>query len=284
MNNIDVFIYSYKGKYLKDVVNQLFKTAKNNISVQLFDQNPIDRHELFDGIPNFKYKNIVWDLQKSPCVYKNNFIKRSRADYVLILSDNVLLSEGWDERFINFINNDIVISGSGNLNISKRDNFYINKNISESSLFNLTNYINRDFIFSKRSTMSKIDYPYYMKYNGEEEVVSALFYCSGVDIYSAPTKIYSKIGDSPVEHLYVPFSLDHLYNDSMELLITGKNKYSIPNTIRTIDDFEKFHKFVFKDNLVPLPFLNNDVEYDQYSVKFGNIGGSKFIDKVKKVE
>lgn len=284
MNSIDVFIYSYKGKSIKDVVNQLFKTAKNNINVHIFDQNPIDRHELFNDMPNLNYKNIIWDLQKSPCIYKHNFIKRSKADYILILSDNILLSEGWDERFINFINNDIVISGSGNLNIYKKNNFYIDKNISESSLFNLTNYINRDFIFAKRTTMLRVDYPTYIKYNGEEEVISALFYCSGTDIYSAPTQIYSKIGEPTIENLYVPFSLDHLYNDSLELFFNGKNKYVSPDTVRTIDDFEKFHSFVFKDSLFPLPFLNNDVGYDQYSVKFGNMGGTKFIDKLKKVE
>ena len=284
MNNIDVFIYSYKGKHLKDVVSQLIKTAKNNVRIQLFDQNPIDRHELFQDIKNLNYKNIMWDLQKSPCIYKNNFIKRSKADYILILSDNILLSDGWDERFINFINNDIVISGSGNLKINKRDNFSINKSISESSLFNLTNYINRDFIFAKRTTMSRIEYPFYIKYNGEEESTSILFYCSGVDIYSAPTKIYSKIGEIVIENSYVPFSIDHLYNESLELLFSGKNNYSELNTIRTVSDFEQFHNFTFKDNIFPLPFLNNDVGYDQYSIKFGNLGGSKFIDKIKKID
>ncbi len=279
---IDVFVYSYKGKNLVDVINQLNKTSKNKINIQLFDQNPIDRRQQFSNILNLKYKHIIWDIIKSPCLYKNNFIKKSNADYILILSDNILMSDGWDERFINFINDKIIISGSGKLSISKKDEFSIQKNISESSLFNLTNYINRDFIFGKKETFDNIRYPEYIKYNGEEEILSLDIYCSGIDIYSAPSKTYSSIKKD--EHsVYIPYSVDHLYNECISLLLNEKNNFIELKNNRSISDFEQFHNFIFKENLSYLPYQNNDVLYDQYSMQFGNMGGSKFIKKVTQV-
>jgi hypothetical protein len=280
---IDVFIYSYKGKNVKEVIDQLNKTAKNILMIEFFDQNPIDRSELFNDVKNLKYRNIMWDSQISPCIYKDRFIKKSKSDYILLLSDNIIFSDGWDERFINFINNEIIISGSGITTISQNDSFSITKNISDSSLFNLTNYINRDFIFGNTGTIKKIQYPYYLKYNGEEEILSISAYCQGIDIYSSPTTIYSKCNQSIMGSVYVPFSLDHFYNEAI-LLFNGKNNFIKLDNKRTIDEFEQFHKFVFKDNLSKLPYIKDDVLYDPNSINFGNMGGRKFIDKVKKVD
>lgn len=283
-STIDIFIYSYKGRNIKDVINQLNKTSKNTINIQLFDQNPLDRNEQFKDISNLKYRHILWDIQTSPCSYKNDFIKKSNADYILILSDNILMSDGWDERFINFINNEIIISGSGNLSIAKKDEFSIAKNITPSSLFNLTNYINRDFIFGKKETFNCIEYPYYLKYNGEEEILSADFYCNGIDIYSAPTNIYSIINKNEMNTIYVPYSLDHLYDESLSILFNQKNNFIKLKNKRSFSDFEKFHNFIFKDNLNYLPYKNNDVFYNQYSIKFSNLDGNKFIKKVTKID
>lgn len=284
MNNIDidVFIYSYKGKNLLDVIKNINKTSSSKIRITVLDQHPINRSNLFE-IDNVIYKHIVWDMQSQPNKYKSSFIKKSTSEYVLIISDNIILENGWDKKFINFIKDDNIISGSGNVKLYSKNLFYLDKEILPTSDFTITNYINRDFIFAKSSTLKSLDYPFYIKFNGEEETISLIAYSSGIDIYSAPSFLYKKYDQLKITEIYAPFSLNHNYNEAISLLLTGKNKFQTLKDVGKISDFENFHGIRFKDVLNPLPFIDNDVEYNQYASHFGRMGGKKFVEKVTKV-
>lgn len=284
MNNIDidVFIYSYKGKNLLDVVKNINKTSSSKIRITVLDQHPLDRSDIFK-IDNVIYKHIIWDMQSKPNKYKGNFIKRTNSTYVLVISDDVILENGWDKKFINFIKDNVIISGSGSVRLYSKNLFYLDKEIFPTNDFTITNYINRDFIFAKSSTLKLLDYPFYIKFNGEEEAISLIAYSSGIEVYSAPSELYKKYNNTKIIDMYVPFSLNHNYNEVVSLLLTGKNKFQTLKNIDSISNFENFHGIKFKEAINPLPFIDNDVEYDQYASHFGRMGGKKFVEKVTKV-
>lgn len=145
-NDIDILIYSYKGKYVKDVINKLNEYSFN---VTLIDQHPLNRKDLFSPLIK-EYRHIFWDIKESPCEYKENYINNSTAKYLMILSDNMLLENDFIEKCIEYIDvNNCIVSGFGKNKIEKIDLFSIKQIRKNSEEFTLTNFINRDFIIGK---------------------------------------------------------------------------------------------------------------------------------------
>lgn len=286
MNNIELFIYSYKGKNTRAVIDNLIanKSNETNLQIGLADQHPLNREELFKGIPNFYYHHIFWDWLTNQCEYKYNFIKRSKSTYTMFINDNVMLAKDWDKKLVDFVaDSNKVVSGAGKISIDNKNIFYIKKNISNTEEFTLNNFVNRELIFGKTEVLKKSIYPTYVKYNGEEEHLSLSLFCNGTDIYGAPSNIYKTIGDNSIETLYTPFSVDHNYNEVIDLLEYGKNRYSsVLNRDRTLEDFIDFHGFNFK-KLKKLPHEKNDVRYDPESLKMNKIDARRFIDRTKEI-
>ena len=284
MSDITVVIYSYKGKLLKDVVNNLFINLSNDNSIDIIilDQHPFMRSNIFEK-QNVMYHHIFWDWIYGPCVYKNNTIKNIKTKYTLLLSDNILLSKNWDTSLINFINKDIVISGNHKINLTNNNLFYLSKNEIPDSGFYLNQYIDKSFIFTETQNLLDISYPNYLKYNGEEEALSIKLFTHGKDIYSCPTNLYTKIGENTIETLYVPFSINHNYNEVIDLLNTGQNKFdSILNLKRSIEDFNFYHNNIFKQ-MKKLPFYTNDVEYSPDNLEFNKIDARKFVARTRAI-
>jgi len=285
-SNIDVLIYSYKGKILKDVVKSLTSSSsgKNDIRVLVIDQHPLLRGTIFDEIEGCSYSHVFWDLQNSPANYKKEFIQHSDADYVLILSDNVILNNNWDEELINFVSQSGgVVSGNKKVSISQNSIFYLKKNYHNSDQFELNNFVDRSLIFFSKQVSENLNYPFYVKYNGEEEALSVDIFTSGLEIYSAPTALYSIIGEPTLEELYVPFSLNHNYNEVVELLNTGSNKFlDTSQRQRSLEDFSRFHGTDMK-NIKKLPFQTNDVEYDPMFLDFNKVDARRFVARTKSI-
>jgi hypothetical protein len=285
-NDIDVVMYSYKGKLLKDVVGSIFANSSGtrNINLMLIDQNPIVRENLFAAFPNLTYTHIFWDSQKSPLTHKKDIINRSSAQYILILGDNVLLNKNWDEELVSFINSkNIVISGNKNISISQESLFYLTKTFEDSEDFNLTNFIDKDFIFLNRDTFEEFEYPSYLKHNGEMEALSLNIFTSGVDIYCSPSNIFSKVGSSTIEELYVPFSINHNYNEIINLLHHGSNSFiSLLDKPRSVLDFITFHG-IDPSMINKLPFQTNDVEYDPADMNFNSVDARRFVARTKAI-
>ena len=285
-NNVDVIIYSYKGKLVKDVIHSLTtnSSGKRKINVVLMDQHPLVREKLFTNFSNLYYNHIFWDLQVSPLFYKNDAVRYSKAEYILILGDNVLLKKEWDEHLVDIVDKkNSEVSWNKKSSISQDSLFYLKKSLTDSESFSLTNFIDRDFIFFQRDRFKKFDYPTYLKYNGEEEAISLSIFASGTDIYCAPSQTLTKVGKPTIEELYVPFSINHNYNEVVELLHTGSNIFNDGSSwSRSVKDFSDFHKVDFL-NINRLPFQTNDVSYDPANMNFNAVDARRFVARTKAI-
>ena len=286
MSKIDVLIYSYKGKMLKDVVKSLYSnaTGEHELSVTIIDQHPIIRDKMFSELSGVKYRHVFWDWQKSPALYKKEFIQKSAADYIMILADNTVLGDSWDRRLAEFeLAKEVVISGNKVVTLKQDSPFYINKEFRDTQSFELTNFCNRSLVFFSRDLIKNISYPDYIKYNGEEEALSVEIFTSNIDIYSAPTEIYTSVGRPTLEELYAPFSLHHNYNEVVELFKTGKNNfYSTLTKERSVVEFLDFHG-VDSSTIHKLPFQTNDVNYDPNKMNFNAVDARRFVARTKAI-
>jgi len=279
-NDIDILIYSYKGKYVKDTINKLKEYSFN---VTLIDQHPLDRKDLFNSFIK-EYRHIFWDIKDSPCEYKEDFINNSTAKYVMILSDNIFLDDNFIEKSIEYIDsNNCILSGFGKNKIEKIDLFSVKQIRKRSDEFTLTNFINRDFIIGKLEDLKKINYPSFLKYNGEEEYLSIMFFNNNINIYSVPSSMGSPGGERSIENIYTPFSLDHNYNEVIKIF-TNEYCEMINGRISRdkVKDFSIFHNFDFTE-LKKLPYINNDVVYKQYDLNFFDVLGRKFVEKTRSI-
>jgi hypothetical protein len=261
------------------VVDALLSNTTNEIFVTVFDKNTIDREKTFSN-PRVNYNHIVWDKIGSPSERKGDAINRSQADYILELSDDSLVSEGWDEMLIKQVEEkSCVVSGRGKVSIFKDGHFFIGKKNIPQEPSQLTNCIDRNFIFSSQSIWKSVQYPYYLKYRGEEEVLGLDFFMAGYDIYSAPESTYEDLGLRNLDNLYVPFSKDHNYNMAVDKI---NNSVTNTSSRRSGKDFFDFHG-IQEAMLKHLPYQTNDVVYDQYRLKFQDVDARKFISKTKSI-
>lgn len=277
-NDIDIIIYSYKGKYVKDILQKLNEYSS---AVTLIDQHPLDRKKSFEQSIK-KYLHVFWDHQKSPCKYKSIQIKASTSKYIMFLSDNIFLEKNVIDSFIDFIDkNNCIISGFGINKIENKDLFSIKQKRENSLDYTLTNFINRDFIIGKTEHFQQIEYPDFLKYNGEEELLSLLFYNNKIDIYSAPNSFGISVGKRSIEDIYCPFSIEHKYNEVIKIFKEGTYK-NYKFSKETLNNFNTFHNFNFS-NLKTLPYINDDVLYDPNELAFLSIDGRKFVEKTRAI-
>jgi hypothetical protein len=281
MTKIDAIVYSYKNKNLKLVVDALLNNTFNYIFIYIFDQHPIDRSATFKD-DRISYEHIPWDTIQSPCERKGNVINISKADYILQISDDSLVSPSWDNALITFISEERrIISGNRKIKLFQKDKFFLGVEKEKSFNFELSNYIDRNFVFASRRIWNSISYPYQLKYNGEEEMMSLDFYRAGKNIYSAPSNIYQDLGLRTLDNLYLPFSKNHGYNSVVDSLMSGSDE-SNKNFTRTRSDFFTFHK-IENISLHKLPFSTDDVSYNPYGLSFQDIDARKFISSTKAI-
>lgn len=279
MSNIEAIIYSYKGKHLKEVVDNLIANTENKIFITIIDQSPLIKDYFFKDKKNIKYKHIVWDSHQSPCDFKLNAIQSSVSDYVLLIGDNVMVKKSWDTELINFLNDKkAIVSGKGKNSFKIKDSFSF-KIVSEDSMSTeISNVFTRDFAFGKAETLKQFQYPRHLKYHGENETVSLLLYCSGIDIYSYCSDMYSLVAENNIENVYTPFSLVHNYNEFIKLIKYGKSNFIKiqSHDKRTIKDFIDFHGINI-DKIYELPFEKNDPNYNHDQLAFQAVQGERFV-------
>jgi hypothetical protein len=280
---IKVIIYSYKGKKLQSVIENLQKNSSgyNKIFYDIWDQYPLLRDTTIGKMQNVNYQHIFWDHVYGPSKYINISIESCKEEYVLILSDNIFLLENWDEVFLNTINGtNNILSGQGKTIIMQDDIFFIKTLNDHSSTATISNWIDKDFIFCKKSQISLIKYPKYLKYLGINETMSILAFCNNINIVSLPSDSFVKISDNTIGKLYTPFSIIHKYNEMLQLIKTGKNNYiNLDGLPRTLQDFTSFHSLSV-DSLKYLPFIQDDVDYDPHEMKFDKLDSRKFMTRV----
>jgi len=287
MNNISVIVYSYKGKLLKDVVDRILvnSSGQSNVHVKIVDQHPLKRNEAFEKNLSCVYTHIFWDWQISPISYKKTMLHATNEKYTLFISDNVFVEKNWDMILVDFVkDSNKIVSGKYKLQLEKDGHFFINKNRSRVDEFELTQFVDRGFVFGKTENFLKEKVlPEYLKYNGEEESMSIELFTNGCDIFAAPSSIYNQIGENNLEQLYVPFSLNHNYNTSIDLLQKGNNIFSsVEGRTRSFKEFDMFHNNIFK-SLHRLPFPTNDVDYDPMDLNFNSVDARRYVAKTKAI-
>lgn len=280
---IRVIIYSYKGKKLQSVIENLQAMASgyNKIIYDIWDQYPLLRNQTIGTLKDVNYHHIFWDYIISPSKYIQKSITSSKEEYILILSDNLMLKEKWDSTFINIVNStNAIVSGQGSPVISNANMFFLKVDYKNTNNTTISNWINKDLIFAKRSHLLLIQYPQYLKHLGIEEVLSATAFCYGLDVISLPSESFNKVSNDTIGVLYTPFSIKHNYNDAIQLIKTGMNRYiNLTDLKRSIQDFLSFHS-ISSDTIKPLPFLEDDVQYDPHQTAFDKIDSRKFMTKI----
>lgn len=264
---IEVILYSYKNKNLRQVVDSILNNTIDNVLVHVYDQHPIDRSEKFKDVD---YRHIFWDRISGPCELKGGLVYEATAPHILIISDDVILSNAWDVSVKEFIKDrDILVSGAGVTGVNRVDSFSIMPLISETSTFSLSQYAVREFVFGSKDVWNKFEYPYKLKYNGEQEMLSLNAFMAGIKIYSGPSSLYTDLGARTLENLYVPFSRDHGYGDVIDTLLTNK-------------EFLKLHN-IDNEGIKRLPYKNDDVAYNPEQMEFQSIDARKFISNTKAI-
>jgi len=301
-NPILVTIYSYKNKDLKKVVSNLLdmSSKKNNIFVKVFDQSPLtkwnqfgfyneqleDKWEYYDNFKNVNYTHIFWDKIKSPCYYKNEVLKSSNYSYTMFMSDNIYLSQDWDEFLLkNLKGKHNVITGKNKITLSNEGLFYLKKEEEIIDKIEPTYFVSRDLIFGYTETLKKVGYPWYMKYYGEEEVMSILYFANNIKMYACPDDFYVKDSEDTIKDLYTTFSKYHNYNQMIDLFKKQKNKYdNIDEPLMgDIPSFFRIHN-IDLEKLNYLPFLLDDVEYDPDLSVYTDVDSKKFMTKIRYID
>jgi hypothetical protein len=269
-DHIQVILYSYRDKNLKDVVDNLYSRASgDNFSVFVIDQNNINRSEMFDNYDQMYYEFKTWDSIKSPCEIKMKKIDQA-SGFILIMSDDVMLSDSWDSRLMEFVGErDVVVSGHTRPNLFHKDLYFLEKNPVWDNKFALSQYVDRNFIFAKSELLQRAQYPGEVKYYGEEELLSLNFFMNGIDVFAAPGDLYQDLEKRLIENIYCPFSLEHNYDRVVDYFSLDAAK-----------QFLEYHK-IDKNKMFKLPHQYNDVSYIHTDMKFYEADGKKFIEATR---
>jgi hypothetical protein len=111
MSSIGVVIYSYKGKSLKDVVQKINENSskEHTINIYILDQSPLIKNEYYNSISNVSYKHKFWDYPYGQCLYRFETARNIQEEFILIMSDNILVNNNWDLELIkNYKTNSVI--------------------------------------------------------------------------------------------------------------------------------------------------------------------------------
>lgn len=283
IKDIFVYVYSYKESDLLTFVDKIVeRSSKNNrLHIYVSDQNNLTRLKQFSNHKNIFYEVIWWDELVSPLHYLKKCLEQNSNksyNYALLLKQHVELPKDWDSELINMLPANSVLSGSGSYNLSIEKNFYIKKESIHTETITQTSYIDRNFIFGTFDSINNMEIPTKLKYYGEEEYLSMSLLNNDIQIYSLPSDYYNVMSKPIANRGYIPFSLNHNYNDVLNLLINNKTLklvYLDPKKFLSATGIEV-------EKLYLLPFDFNDIEYDRHSA-LDTVGGRRYIEKLNAV-
>lgn len=300
IDSINVVMYSYRSKDAIQTLENLMKkrSGKIFIFIHWHDQNGLNRSKLLvdlinsHDLCNGSYVFMPWDEMEGAVNYKDERLKATFGGrYHLTITPGTMVGQNWDTKLINFVNKkNIIVSGNKKISFKNKNLFFVDKSYSDIDDFYLTNYIDRNFIFGnvilmKSSMLGGYNFPGWLKYYGEEEILSLQYFNDNIEIFAAPQDIVSIPGYSTLEdfNCYVPFSKYHNYNEVIKIFKDGKNTIIENIDKNNIKRFCDFHNFDFS-NLQYLPFNTNDVLYKITDSSYDKIDGSRFIKQLKKVD
>jgi hypothetical protein len=276
--HLAIIVVSYKDKNLFNFVSNLDANTTVQHSIEIFDQNPVKRENEFSGVQHYSYEHLIWDAISGPVKHKIDKVNRrmENADYICIITPDSVVNPGWDTELINFIDSKpAIVSGVGKVKIGFKNRFELEAISQPFNEFSMSQFGNKNFIFGKSEAFKKIRMPDFLKYRGEDEYWALAFMSHGYDIYSAPDRIYTDVKNRTIENTYHTFSFEHNYNILVDILHKiDVNKYNLSEN--AVDRFLEFHGLKPED-ILRLPYENNDVAYDPYDLKMHDMDARRFI-------
>jgi hypothetical protein len=269
MKKIKVFIYSYKNKNLLSFCKDLKQNAVNEISIDLYDQNALDRSEMFSDTVGMSYRHILWDDRKGIYYYRLKSLY-GRFDYFLAISDLTIFKFGWDEKLIKECNSLNVVSGKG-LTSLKMNSFFVYPTSEVLEEASQSQWISEDFVFLKMSDAILLSKSKFLKKYGDELFSSILLTELNFKIKSMNSSFYDKVVE---KEKYLPYSKYHGYNKLLSMI---KNK-EIKSEV-----FEKYHNMNLLD-LKFLPFETEDVSYYKTVFSIDSENETRFHTGLKRIE
>lgn len=283
-NSIYLILYSYRNKEAIAMLEQIWSTASNNVTVKFIDQYPLNREskakdlaDKYDGA-FVDYQHVFWDTIYSPIHQKQQalFNMPEGFEYVAIVSDDVIFNPGWDKKVIDFVNRSpkSLVSGKGQVHLGA-GKYMFEASYSSSNDFMLSQYVSRNFLFGHGSDIRGLHLPTDLKYFGEEESLTFEALGQGLSIYSAPFNLYIDSQLRTMENIYCAFSIKHNYNSVVDIMQSDDPIPGVPEFFA----YHKLDRFAIKKLTYPV----DDVLYDPHQLKFNELGGERFIGVAKAI-
>jgi hypothetical protein len=260
MKNILVYVYAYKSKELSKSISELVDKSSgiNNLIFYVYDQTNVNREDKFDR--SIIYNHIIWDRRGSRFRYRDLVINHNNTDYTLIVNGSVSFEKDWDTRLIDLVDSDKdVVSGFGKYVFDENYKFFPSYTVQSSDSVLETGWVSKHFMFTKSINLKSILDISFLKYNGEEVMLSLSCKENGLKVYSLPTDSVSVLDIDLEEHDYIPFSKNHNYNLVIDTVQNGSNRFGISKS-----SVERLSEQIGYDlsKLSRLPYPTNDEEYD----------------------
>ena len=281
---IGFVITGYKDKNLRAMVDDLKAKTRSEASFAIFDQHAINHRDDFKDIEHFcTYDYKDWDELGGHCKKRSEKINDMMGmDYICLISPDIRLADGWDEVALDFIkskNNEAIISGNGEVTLTRKNLFELGPEWAPSDKFTLTNFVDRNFVFASADQWRQIEYPTFLNYAGEQEFLSIAFLSQDLEIYSMPSNFVFDSKERSIETKYCIWSKEHNYNIVVEII-----------NCDTLEEFglkySGWQAFVNSFNiergsLKKLPYQTNDVLYDPNKLNIHDVDARRFITGVK---
>jgi len=300
LDSINVVLYSYKSKDAIDTLKDLMEKRSGQVFIFIHwhDQNALDRSKLLIDLVNSydlcngDYFPIHWDNNEGAVQYKHTRLKATfGGKYHMTITPGTKLEKNWDTELINAVEGKrIIISGNKKIKLDNTKRFFVNKTYESISDYTVTHYVDRNFIFRnvvmmKESLLGEYLFPGWLKYYGEEEILSLQYFKDKIDVVAAPETLLKISNYTTLEDFeyYVPFSKYHNYNEALRIFKEGYNPIVGRVDQAVLNEFATAIGFNFA-HLLYLPFPHNDVSYAVATTSYDQLGGRRFIKPIRKVE
>jgi hypothetical protein len=259
--DIVVYVYSFKNKKIINTIDELItkSSSNNNIKIFIYDQNNLNRKKFFDKYKNVFYNHIKWDDIKGPIFYRKEVIKYVK-EYYLEINNLTNIVNLWDLLLVKYIEQYDIISGK-NVKVLTNNSFYVDVKDKLSLDKTKSQWIDTNFIFTKKNNLEIFNYAINLKGNIEELILSIDCFNKNKSILSLPNNFY-KIEQQNNE--YVPYSKFHNYNS----LIDEINKMQYIN-------FEKYYN-IKVDKIKKVSYDLNDVAYNDFKYELDSLQKTRF--------
>lgn len=279
MKKIVVFLYAYKNKALRDSVDSLLNnhSGSTELAIYVYDKNNLKRSELFNDV---NYEHIMWDSIETKFDCRAKVLDKEEGDYFFAIDGSKQFCKNWDLKFIKSLDEKEILSGTNKINFNnEKYKFFVDYDKTPINQKDLTNWIDRSFIFTHFKLFKDLPLLLELKFRGEEEVLSLYCHVNDIKISAVPSDYLVEIDKNIFEYDYIPFSINHNYNYVIDLF---KNKSNIffKDEVDVIN-FEKKLGYDFS-KLSYHPFPENDIEYNP-NTSLDTLEGERFFGGIKSI-